>query len=60
MNIDEILRQTLAMLFTCHVSGNEAEVFAASIKNIKACVKAIDEARKEKQHDTDDGQGENV
>lgn len=47
MNIDEILRQTLAMLFTCHVSGSEAEVFAAAIKNIKACVKTIEDARKE-------------
>lgn len=60
MNIDEILRQTMALLFACHVSGSDAETFAAAIKNIRACIKAIRDARKEEPHDADDGQGEGV
>lgn len=51
MNVETILRNTIAMLNTCHVVGSEAETFAGALKNLKNVVSAIEKAREETEHE---------
>lgn len=61
MDIEKVLRAAVAMFQTCHVLGMDAECFAGAIKNLKACIEAIEKAKEGVGgHDGDDGQGKNL
>ena len=61
MGIEQILRHTIILLNSCHIMGGDAESFAGAIKNLKTCIEAIENAKKEESgRDNHDGQGENV
>jgi hypothetical protein len=50
MDIETILRSTIAMLSTCHVLGADSEAFGGALKNLKSAVKAIEKAKEEAKH----------
>jgi len=50
MDVETVLRGTIAMLGTCHVLGSESETFAGALKNLKTVVSAIEKAKEEASH----------
>ena len=61
MSIEQILRQTLALLESCRLMGADVEDFAGAKQNIRACIDALEKARKEQDnHDGKDRPEENV
>ena len=61
MSIEQILRQTLALLESCRIMGADVEYFAGAKQNIRACIDALEKARKEQDnHDGKDRPGGNV
>lgn len=47
MSIKVALKQAILMLNQIHVRGSEAGMLDGAIKNIEACIRAIEEAEKE-------------
>lgn len=53
MDVETVLRGTIAMLGTCHVLGSESETFSSALNNLKAIVEAIEQAKEVAKNDPD-------
>lgn len=54
MSIDQILKQALVMLERCLIRGEDAEYFVSAVRNIRACICAIQEEREKSSNDHQD------
>ena len=53
MTIEIILQNAVLLLNACHVLGCESERFSSAIKNIEACIEALEKAKKDEEKNED-------